>query len=1156
MKIFSKTFNSIISFLLTVCILLLYSQNFIIAYSESNKSISYSINYGDICEDGNINVKDGIYLIGYLLNNSTYTTKNDFNISLADISADNIIDIRDLTVLKKYLLGIIDYFPAQKNELNSILTTINNNRNIELQMSVDMLNIASNSTPLSVYEYVKNNINYEFYWGSKKGAIGTFEQLGGNDIDQASLLISLLTYLGYKANYVTGIIELTPQQAIDWTSADDVQSALNIISLQTNVSATSNTVQIEHTWVEVIIDGQTVQLDPSFKKYIKNQNVIFDNVEDYGISEQDLYDSSLEGNIYGFNQSLKQSQNNCIQTPISIKSKIILKEDLNILPSKLSYTVISKEKSFDSIDNNNSNLISLCLDSSNNLITLKTAQIYSKKLTVEYTIYDEWAEALGTSSEFNNIFDINQNSNLKLKPIIKLDNKILLKGTPIKLDAFTSLAIGIKTGINNIETFSKQLKPGSMYNINFDMGNISSNQLDDAYSNVSNLTNTVNSNNIYSNEYMGNLLNLASNLYFSQLDLNNHMISEVNNIYNCHKVSVCVTGFELEITTTSIFGLENTKLNDNGYFVIDVIGQSYNTVSLNNDEESLKLYKASSGMSSSALENTIWRQVTGIQSISTTRILERAEAENIDILMISSANANIELPKIKNVIDNDSYNEILNDINNNQIITIPSQLININGWTGTGYIIMDGTTGNASYKITDNLNGGRTSDLVTLAYCVNIFCDIYDIADSIWLIEAAIIAMAAGGMLVGGAMLVLGVVGLCSAMMSYLDNIDLMCEYMSGNEIAGKQIMSNAVMNAVMGMASYGINCVVKEYAIPAIKNKLAGGTDRIYDYGKDFVEDMAKYPDFISHPDGTLEAFNKFGDYITDIVDISANNTGFDIIVTDYTDDIMSIITKQGVDILSKSAMEIVTYGETAIEIIRDNGEPAVDAIAIYGKEIIDAQINGDTPTISNMIVEANKLNSELDNINTGKKGTLYTGSIFTITDKSEENINKVAKATANKLVQMIKNEEIVRTNNKPLNISAISVAIDSSTGKIYYGLSGSNSNPTRNLSTTNSKIKDRIDSVKKWAIDKNNGEIPLTRGTDNDKALKNCAEFNAINNALNNKSDISNLYVYTLHYSNQCTFPPCYNCQALYLRYIKEFINFNTDSEEYYDRFDYNNY
>jgi transglutaminase-like putative cysteine protease len=38
--------------------------------------------------------------------------------------------------------------------------------------------------------------------------VGTLDQMAGNDIDQASLLISLLRYKGIPARYVRGTIEI------------------------------------------------------------------------------------------------------------------------------------------------------------------------------------------------------------------------------------------------------------------------------------------------------------------------------------------------------------------------------------------------------------------------------------------------------------------------------------------------------------------------------------------------------------------------------------------------------------------------------------------------------------------------------------------------------------------------------------------------------------------------------------------------------------------------------------------------------------------------------------------------------------------------------------------------------------------------------------
>ncbi|MDD6401796.1 MAG: transglutaminase domain-containing protein, partial [Lachnospiraceae bacterium] len=51
-------------------------------------------------------------------------------------------------------------------------------------------------TPLAIYNYLKNNIGYEYYYGSRKGAKGVLASMNGNDLDQASLLLAMLRYKG------------------------------------------------------------------------------------------------------------------------------------------------------------------------------------------------------------------------------------------------------------------------------------------------------------------------------------------------------------------------------------------------------------------------------------------------------------------------------------------------------------------------------------------------------------------------------------------------------------------------------------------------------------------------------------------------------------------------------------------------------------------------------------------------------------------------------------------------------------------------------------------------------------------------------------------------------------------------------------------------
>ncbi len=68
-----------------------------------------------------------------------------------------------------------------------------------------------NWSPVEIYQWVKNNIETEWYWGAMKGAEEVLHQKSGNDADQAALLVSLLRAADYPARYVRGVIEFYPE---------------------------------------------------------------------------------------------------------------------------------------------------------------------------------------------------------------------------------------------------------------------------------------------------------------------------------------------------------------------------------------------------------------------------------------------------------------------------------------------------------------------------------------------------------------------------------------------------------------------------------------------------------------------------------------------------------------------------------------------------------------------------------------------------------------------------------------------------------------------------------------------------------------------------------------------------------------------------------
>ncbi|MBI4641433.1 MAG: hypothetical protein HY731_12110, partial [Candidatus Tectomicrobia bacterium] len=102
--------------------------------------------------------------------------------------------------------------------------------------------------PVRIFEFVLNEIDYEPYDGSRKGAHGTLMEGAGNDVDIASLLIALFRISGFPARYVLGEVEVNARQALSWLKVSDLMTAGQILA--------SNDVPV----IVILEEGQPVAL--------------------------------------------------------------------------------------------------------------------------------------------------------------------------------------------------------------------------------------------------------------------------------------------------------------------------------------------------------------------------------------------------------------------------------------------------------------------------------------------------------------------------------------------------------------------------------------------------------------------------------------------------------------------------------------------------------------------------------------------------------------------------------------------------------------------------------------------------------------------------------------------------------------------------------
>ncbi|MEA2493528.1 MAG: hypothetical protein QOJ29_1439, partial [Thermoleophilaceae bacterium] len=122
--------------------------------------------------------------------------------------------------------------------------------------------------PVKIYEYVRNEIRYETYYGLRKGADQTLAEKSGSDADQAALLIALLRESGVHARFVQGVTQLPIDTAANWLGVD-VQSGERIESVpqiltssgipttQIRANGQLTKIRFDHFWVEAYVSTQT-----------------------------------------------------------------------------------------------------------------------------------------------------------------------------------------------------------------------------------------------------------------------------------------------------------------------------------------------------------------------------------------------------------------------------------------------------------------------------------------------------------------------------------------------------------------------------------------------------------------------------------------------------------------------------------------------------------------------------------------------------------------------------------------------------------------------------------------------------------------------------------------------------------------------------------
>lgn len=567
----------------------------------------------------------------------------------------------------------------------------------------------------SVYLFVKNNIAYESYSGSKKGAAVTLDQLGGNDLDQASLLVALLRAKGVPARYMSGTISITAEQAIDITGAADAASAgrilaaryKNVTGLTLNGSLTGY--RMSRTWVEAYIPytdyrgagekkGEKiwVQLDPSFKKLVSDNQEIAADLNDISSGLLNEVNSTTDKypNIF------KDYDDNSAFAEYHYR--YIEKCEDKYIPLSLPYTIVSVDGRSSFIDESSKDRLTISINGEV-LLNADVSQLYCKQINVSYEPASDTDREI--IERYGNITEIPAYL-VNVVPVVTAGDEKYRGSWEAALGSAQQMITTIRNN-GGTTMLDDTVYCGSMYSFTLDLQSVSSGEIIAAENRLKRSSENLTPENLCTPEKLGTILDYAGKYYFSLCDTEAVFYAGLMNINRTRQMGLAITGYQFG--RSSSFGVVKS-LND-GSFYIDVAYNSVAAVSRDGDKNAERNYMMTVGYIESYLEGYIWEELVDKSKvcISTVSVFGIAAKQGINTRFISNQNLEEELAQCN--VTAAVKNEVRNFVNRGLVIEIVPETLTIGDWTGTGYIALNLSNGSASYMISGGNAGGSSMKL-------------------------------------------------------------------------------------------------------------------------------------------------------------------------------------------------------------------------------------------------------------------------------------------------------------------------------------------------------------------------------------------------------------------------------------------------------------
>jgi hypothetical protein len=571
-----------------------------------------------------------------------------------------------------------------------------------------------NWNPVSIYEYVKNNIETQWYWGCMKGAEETLLQKSGNDCDQATLLAALMRASGFPTRYVRGAIEFFPgmARAMNLTG---IQDPLKIAEFFQKAGIPFEPViaggvianfRIDHLWVESLIPYSNYRgavIDGQGKTWLGLDTAI--KVRDY------LYktpaDLAAEFDLAGIRSAYLASPS--VQTPLEYlkarlaengylpadleKTRSLPEEVLNILPAGMQFeqrrithelTGIPEELRhrvrFAAATQEGAPLFEFAAD---------TLALANRRIALGYE--PESVEDQETINAFGGLYNT-PSYLVRLRPVLSVDDErvaVAQDGLPMGETFRLVLEAAAPRGTERVTQSHVAGAPAAIV--------VVAQQAPAAGGQDSQLP-----------AALEDSVGILHRIGLRHIDLWNRAEEEIASLLHLSLArplpTLVTVGNVADVT--HLLGMPHALAWKGVY--IDASLRAVQAVPERRVADSrLRDFMQLSALHGSVLENRALEEALNTEAISTAKLLALANAGGVPILTLGKENLAGLLPALPFAAE--IKTDIADAVNQGFSVVIPDREVVHRDWRGVGYLKEDPATGEAGYMLSGRIAGGMTA---------------------------------------------------------------------------------------------------------------------------------------------------------------------------------------------------------------------------------------------------------------------------------------------------------------------------------------------------------------------------------------------------------------------------------------------------------------